>query len=219
MTIIAAGGRGRPGNGHEVADDQSECEQSCQDESLHRTSPSFLPLNHVTDSRIDCARNWALKPIAQTLMFCRRFSTYCADLHTRTSGVPLATGTFSSGEPTHCWGDGRGRKEGKHLRAYASSDRKASRRRWYPSSSGLHVFSRVRSALAECHGSMPRGAAERHREMSLMRQLEVPRNGSPGGQGGARSGAEQRCGRRERPYGSHSDDGPSSRGAVGESER
>ena len=104
MTITAAGGRGRPGNGHEVADDQSECEQSCQDESLHRTSPSFLPLNHVTDSRIDCARNWALKPIAQTLMFCRRFSTYCADLHTRTSGVPLATGTFSSGEPTHCWG-------------------------------------------------------------------------------------------------------------------
>ena len=50
MTITAAGGRGRPGNGHEVADDQSECEQSCQDESLHRTSPSFLPLNHVTDS-------------------------------------------------------------------------------------------------------------------------------------------------------------------------
>ena len=35
------------------------------------------------------------------------------------------------------------------------------------------IFSRVRSALAECPGSMPRGAAARHREMSLMRQLEV----------------------------------------------
>ena len=56
--IIATGGwRGRPGNGHEVADDQNECEQGCQHESLHWEGRLLVSALEVT-TRIGghCAR-------------------------------------------------------------------------------------------------------------------------------------------------------------------